>query len=172
MKKILSLAMAVIMLIALSTTALAAGQGSPSPVPEVPPQLENKVTGAGVTEHGEIVTVKEWKAEDTDFADANAAVEAALESKAFKDLELDPADFSGYLVASVALDGSDTSGTVVILYKDEKPDTVLYFYNEEWINAGIEPVEDEPDVFTLIFEATEDGKGFTGEVAINIAEKE
>lgn len=169
MKKSISVVMAVIMLFAMATTAFAAG--SPSPIPNVPPQLENKVTGAGVTQYGEIVTVKEWKAEGTGFVDAKAAVEAALASEAFKALGLEPADFSGYSVASVALDGSDTSGTVVILYKGDKPDTVLYFYNEEWINAEVEPVEGEPNVFTLIFEATADGKGFTGEVAINIAKE-
>lgn len=172
MKKILSVVMVVVMLLALSTTAFANEGPSHDNVPEPPVLKDKEVSGTGKTADGKAITVGEWKPEDTGFEDAEQAVEDALASEAFKKLGLDPADFTGASLSSVSIGGTDKPVTLVILYdKDGKPDTAVYFCEADWAVATIKPVDGQDGVFTVIFEKTENGKGIDGEVDLEITGK-
>lgn len=188
MKKSISILLVVVMVLALSTTAFAAGQKSPGQVPE-PPVLENKeIAGTGTTADGETLTVVAWDAsiipEDAPFTDEKSAIQNALESEAFKDIQeklgIDPEKFSGSSMLGISFgDGSDETAPVpVALFYDGdgKPATGLYYYNSEWDGLEVKEAEDgEEGEYTLVFGNDEDGNedetGLVAEVTVTITDK-
>ncbi len=168
MKKVLSVLLVAVMLMALSATAFAA-QGSPVQQPEQPPVVEDKeVTGEGKTADGTAIKVEAWDAKEAGFKDEKAAVEDALKSEVFEKLKVDPKDFAGTMLVSLVV-GDDSDKNVpltTVFFLDEKgvPAVVLYFDGENWAEATVKAVEGEENTYELTF--GEEGSESTVKVVI------
>lgn len=173
MKKLLSVLLVVVMLMAMSATAFAAGQGSPDNE-AAPPVVENKeMTGEGTTADGTAIKVEAWDAKEAGFKDEKAAVEDALKSKVFEALKVDPKDFAGTMLVSLVV-GEDSDGNApltTVFFLDEKgvPAVVLYFDGENWVEATVKAVEGEENTYELTF--GEKGSESTVKVVIEDKQK-
>ncbi len=186
MKKSISVLLVVVMVLALSATAFAAGQVSPVQQPEQPPVLQDKeVSGTGTTESGDTFTVVSWDANDVPagapFNDEESAVKNALESDAFNKLKeklgIDPEDFTGSALSIIKFaDGSNEKDSVpVVLFygEDNKPTTGLYFYDGDWYGLEVKVPEGGAEgEYTLVFGGDEDEEGgLKAEVKVTITDK-
>lgn len=184
MKKSISILLAVVMLMALSTTAFASGQESPYKLPE-PPVLETKeVEGTGTTANGDTFTIVSWDAndipDDAPFTDEKSAIQDALQSDAFEDIKeklgIDPEDFSGSSLLGISFgDGSDEKApvTVALFYDGNgEPATGLYYYNSEWNGLEVKvPENGEKGEYILVLGNGEDEDGLNAEVTVTITDK-
>ena len=173
MKKLLSVLLVVMMLMSLSATAFAAGQGSPDNV-AAPPVVEDKeIAGEGTTADGAAIKVEVWDAKEAGFKDEKAAVEEALKSEVFEKLKVDPKDFAGTMLVSLVIDDDRDENVplTTVFFLDEKgvPALVLYFDGEEWFEATVEAVEGEENTYELTF--GEKGSESTVKVVIEDKEK-
>ena len=185
MKKSISVLLVVVMVLALSATAFAAGEGpSYGKLPE-PPLLENKeISGTGKTANGEALTIAAWNADDVpalaDFNDEKSAVESALKSDAFdaikEKLGIDPETFSGSSLISIKFeDGSNEKDpvTVVLFYDgDGNPITGLYFFDGGWHGLEVKVPDNGADgEYTLVLGGDGDENGLDAEIPVTITEK-
>lgn len=129
--------------VALPISLSVSGEGTPSPgqgsptQKTMPPVLNTTVSGKGETQDGRNLTAGPWDANNSSFASGQAAVEDALNSAAGQ--KLDPQNFSGAALASVAVDPV----TMIVLHDwSGKPTCALYFYNEEWFLTSLVNLED------------------------------
>ena len=121
------------------------GQGSPTQE-TMPPVLHKTVIGTGETKDGQRLTAGTWDADNSPFESGSAAVEDALSSMAGK--SLDPQNFSGAALATVAIDPF----TMIVLYDwDGKPSSVLYFYDSKWYLT--EPVDLNDGTYMVNFKS-------------------
>lgn len=130
--------------------SLTSGEGTPSPgqgsptQETMPPVLNKPVTGTGETQDGQRLTAETWEPYNSPFESGSAAVENALSSEAGK--SLDPQNFSGAALATVAMDPF----TMIVLYDwDGKPSSALYFYDGEWYST--EPIVLEDGTYMVNF---------------------
>lgn len=180
MKKVLSVLLVAVMLMAMSATAFAAGQGSPGPKP---PVMDDKdVTGEGETADGTKVAVEALDPkklpESFPFEDADEAVEKALEAESvealLEKLEVKVEEIAGTSLLAVTLEGAeaDEDAVVVVLFYDEDGNPIggAYFYEEAWYPITVEAGEKDGE-YTLTFEPGEDEKGLEAEVTVTVENK-
>ena len=178
MKKLLSVLMVVVLLVALSATAFAA-DGSPTPAP---PVIDKDVTGEGTTSEGAKVAVEtldpEKLPENFPFDNAEKAVEAAMGSDAvealLEELGLKPEKITGTSLLSMTLDGAeeDEDPVVVVVFydKDGKPIAGAYFYNEDWYQITVEDGKEKGE-YVLTFAPGEAEKGLEAEVTVTVTDE-
>lgn len=186
MKKLLSVLMVVVLLLALSATAFAV-DGSPGHE-YAPPVVDNKeVTGEGTTADGAAVKVAAWDPktipEEIPFKDEKAVVEDAVKAEVFEDLlkelKVEAEDLVASSVLTVSIEGEDEDAVpavVVIFYDGEgKPVAGMYFYENEWYPLTVEVDEeaDADDAYVLVFgEEDDEDAALVAEVKVTIAAEE